>query len=94
MTDKEKNLTMKSVYKRAGLLSKKKVDVKYVVSKRGQRGGAKGQKGPYKIVDKRMKKDKMFNKKANGKKGNKLAGNKNGKPTKQKAKSFKSKGKK
>lgn len=81
MTEKEKNLSMKAVYKRAGLLGKKKTDIKYVVSKRGHRGKqTKGKTGPYKLVDARLKKDKNFKKKSGA---NKLAGNKNGKPTKQ-----------
>lgn len=76
MSEKEKNLTMKSVYKRAGLLGKKKADVKYVVSKKGQRGKQSKYSGPVKLVDKRLKKDRNFNKK-----GSKMQGNKNGKPT-------------
>ena len=63
LTDKERNREIKSIYKRAGLLSKKKVDIKYVVSKKGGRGKrpAMGQKekGPYRLVDKRLKKDKV-----------------------------------
>lgn len=62
MTDKERSSTIKSIYKRAGLISKKKADVKYVVAKKGLRGKAlaksKGIKGPYKVVDKRLKKDR------------------------------------
>ncbi len=75
MTEKEKNLTMKSVYKRAGLLAKKKPEVKYVVSKKGQRGKQSKYSGPVKLVDKRMKMDKRGG-------GNIKNGNKNGKPTK------------
>ncbi len=63
LTDKERNREIKSVYKRAGLLAKKKTDIKYVVSKKGGRGKrpAMGQKekGPYRLVDKRLKKDKV-----------------------------------
>ena len=53
------------IYKKAGLLNKKKRQVTYVVAKKG--GGKKpsrpaGVKGFYKIVDKRMKKDKLHEK--------------------------------
>jgi AdoMet-dependent rRNA methyltransferase SPB1 len=60
MTDKERQREIKQVYKKAGLLAKKKVDVKYVIAKRGVRGkvAAKGIKGPYKVVDRRLKKDR------------------------------------
>lgn len=62
MTDKERSQQIKSIYKKAGLLSKKKIDVKYIVAKKGLRGKAlaksKGVKGPYKVVDKRLKKDR------------------------------------
>lgn len=60
MTDKERSKEIKSIYKKAGLISKKKVEVKYIVAKRGVRGRtlAKNVKGPYKIVDKRLKKDR------------------------------------
>ena len=76
LTDKERNREIKSIYKRAGLLSKKKVDIKYVVSKKGGRGKrpAMGQKekGPYRLVDKRLKKDKVpMKKKLKQKKSNK-----------------------
>jgi AdoMet-dependent rRNA methyltransferase SPB1 len=61
MTDKERSSTIKSIYKRAGLLGKKKPEVKYIVAKKGTRGRtlakSKGIKGPYKVVDGRMKKD-------------------------------------
>jgi AdoMet-dependent rRNA methyltransferase SPB1 len=76
LTDKERNREIKSIYKRAGLLSKKKIDIKYVVSKKGGRGKrpAMGQKekGPYRLVDKRLKKDKVpMKKKAKLQKSNK-----------------------
>jgi AdoMet-dependent rRNA methyltransferase SPB1 len=76
LTDKERNREIKSIYKRAGLLSKKKIDIKYVVSKKGGRGKrpAMGQKekGPYRLVDKRLKKDKVpMKKKLKLKKSNK-----------------------
>ena len=61
MTEKEKNLSMKAVYKRAGLLTKKKPETKYVVSTKGKRGKQTKFKGPVKLVDKRMRKDKSFN---------------------------------
>ena len=67
MTDKERSREIKSIYKKAGLVSKKKVEIKYVVAKRGSRGSgkvaAKGVKGPYRVVDKRLKKDKQHMKK-------------------------------
>jgi len=72
MTDKERSREIKSVYKRAGLLAKKAIDIKYVVSKKGGRGARPGkgtQKGPYKLVDKRQKKDKSFQRKMNKKLG-------------------------
>ena len=84
MSTKEKNLTMKSVYKRAGLLGKKKVETKYVVSKKGQRGKQSKSQGPVKLVDKRLKKDMKASFNKRNQKGNKKAGNKNGKPTMQK----------
>lgn len=63
MTDKERNREIKNIYKKAGLISKKKVEVKYVVAKKGVRGRvtakSKGIKGPYKVVDRRLKKDKQ-----------------------------------
>ncbi|XP_077995461.1 pre-rRNA 2'-O-ribose RNA methyltransferase FTSJ3-like [Glandiceps talaboti] len=62
MGDREKAQQIKSLYKKAGLLNKKKkADTAYVVakksiaSKRVRRPG--GIKGPYKVVDKRMKKE-------------------------------------
>lgn len=76
MSEKERSREIKQVYKKAGLLGKKKVDVKYVVAKKGVRGRvlAKGIKGPYKVVDRRMRKDKR-NLKASAKmKGNKGKG--------------------
>ena len=62
------------IYKKAGLLSKKKRQVSYVVAKKG--GGKKparpsGVKGFYKVVDKRMKKDKLYEKKVQTKKARK-----------------------
>ena len=61
VTDKEKWQQIKQVYKKAGLLGQKKKEVTYVVSKRGLAGKKtsrpNGVKGPYKVVDGRLKKD-------------------------------------
>ena len=59
-TSEDVLLLVFSVYKRAGILKKKKEDVQYVVAKRGT--GKKvsrppGIKGRFKVVDPRMKKD-------------------------------------
>jgi AdoMet-dependent rRNA methyltransferase SPB1 len=62
MTDKERTREIRSIYKRAGLTSKKKADVKYVVAKRGSNSQTRP-KGPYRVVDKRLKKDKRKMKK-------------------------------
>lgn len=47
-----------SLYRKYGVIGQKKAEVKYVVSKKSQRGRPAGLKGPYKAVDKRLKKDK------------------------------------
>ena len=48
------------------------MEVKYVVSKKSSRGTRpKGTKGPYKLVDKRLKKDKSNNKLKNKNKNKK-----------------------
>ena len=48
-----------SLYRKYGVIGQKKVNVKYVVAKKSQGGGRpSGAKGPYKVVDKRLKKDK------------------------------------
>ncbi|GAB1607235.1 pre-rRNA 2'-O-ribose RNA methyltransferase FTSJ3-like [Argonauta hians] len=78
-SEREKWLKIKEIYKKAGLLTKKKKEVSYVISKKG--GGTKGSKpkGPYKVVDRRLKKDKRPIKAKNGrqKKGGKAGkGNK------------------
>jgi len=61
VTDKEKQSQIKGIYKRAGLLKKKRPEVKYVVAKKAQSGKRyarpSGLKGQYKVVDPRMKKD-------------------------------------
>jgi AdoMet-dependent rRNA methyltransferase SPB1 len=82
MTDKERSREIKQVYKKAGLIGKKKAEVKYVVAKKGVRGrvAAKGIKGPYKVVDRRLKKDRVSMRRA-ANKGSKGKGKgKGGKP--------------
>lgn len=62
ITDQERNKEIKQVFKKAGLIGKKKADVKYIVAKRGagKRGVTGSVKGPYRVVDKRLKKDKKI----------------------------------
>lgn len=72
-TDREKWSQIKQIYKKAGLLSKKKRELTYVVAKKG--AGKKvsrpaGVKGQFKVVDARMKKD-IRKQKAMNKKGGK-----------------------
>ena len=66
MTDHEKMKHIKQIYKKAGVLGKKKSEVKYVVAKRGLAGKRAvrpaGVKGPYRQVDPRMKKDNRASK--------------------------------
>ncbi|OWF44886.1 pre-rRNA processing protein FTSJ3-like [Mizuhopecten yessoensis] len=80
ITDRDRWQQIKQVYKKAGLLTAKKKEVTYVVAKKG--GGKRprrptGVKGPYKVVDGRMKKDMKKKKeqlkmeKKKGKKGGK-----------------------
>nr|XP_002734226.2 PREDICTED: pre-rRNA processing protein FTSJ3-like [Saccoglossus kowalevskii] len=61
MSDREKANHIKSLYKKAGLMDKKKKNVHYVVSKKSlaskKARRPAGVKGPYKVVDKRMKKE-------------------------------------
>ena len=59
-----------SLYRKYGVIGQKKTEVKYVVAKKSQGGGSKpaGAKGPYKVVDKRLKKDKRAAKQRDKKK--------------------------
>jgi AdoMet-dependent rRNA methyltransferase SPB1 len=60
-----------SLYRKYGVIGQKKPNVKYVVSKKSQRGGRPaGTKGPYKVVDKRLKKDKRAAKNRSKKQSN------------------------
>jgi len=72
-----------SLYRKYGVIGQKKPDVKYVVSKKSQRGGRPaGVKGPYKVVDKRLKKDKRATKNRSKKQSNGKSGRKQQRPTK------------
>ena len=66
MTEHEKMKHIKQIYKKAGVLGKKKPEVKYVVAKRGLAGKRAvrpaGVKGLYRQVDPRMKKDNRASK--------------------------------
>jgi len=65
LDDKERNKQIKDLYRKYGVIGQKKANVKYVVAKKSQRGAVRpsgGAKGPYKVVDKRLKKDKRANK--------------------------------
>jgi AdoMet-dependent rRNA methyltransferase SPB1 len=68
VTDREKWQQIKQVYKKAGLLTSKKKEVTYVVSKRGLAGKKvsrpQGVKGPFKVVDGRLKKDSRAQKRS------------------------------
>ncbi|CAF1008840.1 unnamed protein product [Adineta steineri] len=67
LDNKERNKQIKDLYRKYGVIGQKQVNVKYVVAKKSQRGGSRpaGAKGPYKVVDKRLKKDKRATKKQN-----------------------------
>ncbi|CAG0895758.1 unnamed protein product [Cyprideis torosa] len=70
MGEREKGKALRGVYRKA--LSEKKKEVKYVVQKKmhaAKKGAAKF-KGPYKLVDARMKKDDKHRKKAERKNWN------------------------
>ena len=58
------------IYKKAGLLGKKKKDITYVVAKKGRVGARarrpNGLKGPYRMVDSRMKSDTRVKAKKSG----------------------------
>jgi len=65
---REKAKEISKMYKAAQAVGKKK-DVKYIVSKKARAGKGVGkQKGPYKMVDSRMKKDSSSRRQAGGKK--------------------------
>ena len=60
VSDREKAQQVKSMYKKAGLLGRKKADVQYVVAKKGMGKKVRrpaGVTGRFKVVDPRMKKD-------------------------------------
>ena len=60
VTDHEKAYQIKSIYKKAGLLSQKKQEVTYIVAKKGTGKRVRrpqGVTGKFKVVDPRMKKD-------------------------------------
>ncbi|KAK7074392.1 hypothetical protein SK128_012467 [Halocaridina rubra] len=71
LSQKEKAFEVNKLYKKAMAPLQKK-ETKYVVMKKMNKGHKpKGVKGPYKLVDKRMKKDKYAANKREAKKGKK-----------------------
>lgn len=84
LDDKERNKQIKDLYRKYGVIGQKKANVKYVVAKKHQRGtvGSSGAKGPYKVVDKRLKKDKRATKQRNKKKQSNGKGRKQQRPSK------------
>ncbi|XP_076107166.1 pre-rRNA 2'-O-ribose RNA methyltransferase FTSJ3-like isoform X2 [Mytilus galloprovincialis] len=72
INERDKMQQIKQIYKKAGLLSTKKKEIKYVVAKKGMGKRAarpSGHKGPYKVVDPRMKSDNKRQKAQDRKKG-------------------------
>nr|CAB3247365.1 pre-rRNA processing protein FTSJ3-like [Phallusia mammillata] len=72
MSNKEKAAHVKTIYKKAGLLGKKKEHTTYVFAKKGTGKRVRrppGVAGKFKVVDKRMKKDLRMDKKKGGKGG-------------------------
>ena len=77
VTDQEKAHQIRNMYKKAGLLSKGKQEVKYVVAKKGMGKRVKrpsGVSGKFKVVDPRMKKDNRKKKTQQKKKQKKSRG--------------------
>lgn len=85
VADRDKWMQIKQIYKKAGLLSKKKKEITYVVAKKGTGKRVRrpqGVQGPFKVVDPRMKKDNFKDKKSaknRGKKGKAKGGKRMGK---------------